>query len=182
MSGLPVAEGGLPVADGGLGETAFSRRLLTEARPFEVGLVKEARDLWLERLLLADGVTDFLIAERLLKLDDRRSELGLVGPPEACLSGVRELDVAPMAEVLLGTVAVLGPTAGGPVPEGLRDLGVVWRLVADPTGLTGGFCKPVADLLIPETEAEALVAVSAVPAGRLELPRRLGFFGACSSR
>lgn len=36
---------GLLAAEGGLGETAFSRMLLTDARPFEVGLVNELRCL-----------------------------------------------------------------------------------------------------------------------------------------
>lgn len=97
-------------------------------------------------------------------------------------------EVALMVEVLLGTVVVEGfgfnPAAVRPLlPEGLRVDGVVLKLATVPTGLAGGFCKPVAGLLAPVvTEAEALVVVTAVPAGRLALPRRAGFLGAASSR
>lgn len=178
---------GLLAAEGGLGETAFSRMLLTDARPFEVGLVNELRCLWLESVLDA-GAEVFLLTPEV-----RRSELGLVRPPEAFLSGVLEVrEVVPeealTVEVLLGTVVVveefdLDPAVSVPLPEGLRVDGTVLWLVPAPAGLAGGFCKPVADLLAPAvTEAEALVVVTAVPAGRLALPRRAGFLGAASSR
>lgn len=180
---------GLLAAEGGLGETAFSRMLLTDARPFEVGLVNELRCLWLESVLDA-GAEVFL--ERLPTPEVRRSELGLVRPPEAFLSGVLEVrEVVPeealTVEVLLGTVAVeefdLDPAASVPLPEDFRVDGAALRPVPVPAGLAGGFCKPVADFFVPvATEAEALVVVTAVPAGRLALPRRAGFLGAASSR
>lgn len=96
-------------------------------------------------------------------------------------------EVALTVEVLLGTVVVeepdLDPAVSVPLPEGLRVDGAALRPVAVPAGLAGGFCKPVADLLVPAvTEAEALAVVTRVPAGRLALPRRAGFLGAVSSR
>lgn len=180
--GLLAAEGGLPTTEGGRGETAFSRMLFTDARPFEIGLVNELRCLWLESVLDAGGAEDFLA--RLPTPEVRRSELGLVGPPEAFLSGVPE--VALTVEVLLGTVEVeefdLDP-AVRELLDGLRFDGTAPKLVAVPTGLAGGFCKPVVGLFAPAvTEAEALAVVTAVPAGRFALPRRTGFLGAVSSR
>lgn len=182
-AGLLAAEGGLPTTEGGRGETAFSRMLFTDARPFEIGLVNELRCLWLESVLDAGGAEAFLA--RLPTPEVRRSELGLVGPPEAFLSGVPE--VALTVEVLLGTVVVeecdLDPAVRELLLDGLRFDGTAPKLVAVPTGLAGGFCKPVAGLFAPAvTEAEALVVVTAVPAGRFALPRRTGFLGAASSR
>lgn len=188
--GLLDAEGDLPATEGGLGETAFSRMLFTDARPFEVGLVNELRCLWLESVLGAGGAEVFLA--RLPTPEVRRSELGLVRPPEAFRSGVPEVrevvpEVALTAEVLLGTVVVeefdLDPAVREPLPDGLRADETVLKLVAVPTGLAGGFCKPVTGLLAAAvTDAEALAVVTAVPAGRLALPRKAGFLGAVSSR
>lgn len=185
--GLLAAEGDLPATEGGLGETAFSRMLFTDARPFEVGLVNELRCLWLESVLGAGGAEVFLA--RLPTPEVRRSELGLVRPPEAFRSGVPEArevvpEVALTAEVLLGTVVVeefdLDPAAREPLPDGLRADETVLTV---PTGLAGSFCKPVTGLLAAAvTDAEALAVVTAVPAGRLALPRKAGFLGAVSSR
>lgn len=178
---------GLPAAEGGLGEVAFSRMLLTEERPFKVGLANDGRDLWPESVLDGGGGADFL-ATRLPTEEVRRS--GLVGPPEdgSFLSGVLEMrevgvDVVPIVETLLAVVVggVTFDPRVGTVPDGLR--GTLLTLVAVPTGLAGGLCKPVVGLPVaPVTVTVVVGAVTAGPTGRLALLRRAGFFGACSSR